>query len=161
MGFRGVVSGCKETRDAIKVCFMTRELTSQKNNSHCVLVRASRWVGMEWELAESWTSVDVFASACAMCRGPCGKPCFIIMLVVWACDVTYIMHRLYCFLPPNAATVFRTNIDGCVMRRCAQAVFNCAARSLGCVWFVFVRFFQVAAGTGFSLMGFIFLLCVG
>lgn len=131
MSFRGVVSGCEETRDAIKVCFMTRELTSQKNNSHCVLVRASRWVGMELELAESWTSVDAFASTCAMCCGPCGKPCFIIMLVVWACDVTHIMHRLYCFLPLNAATVFRTNRDGCMMRRCAQAMFNVAARALG------------------------------
>lgn len=29
MGLRGVVSGCEETRDAIKVCFMARELTSQ------------------------------------------------------------------------------------------------------------------------------------
>lgn len=29
MGLRSVVSGCEETRDAIKVCFMARELTSQ------------------------------------------------------------------------------------------------------------------------------------
>lgn len=29
MGMRGVVSGCEETRDAIKVCFMARELTSR------------------------------------------------------------------------------------------------------------------------------------
>lgn len=75
MGFRGVVSGCEETRDTIKVCFMTRELTSQKYNSHCVLVRESRWVGKELELAESCTTVDMFAPPCAMCYGPCGKPC--------------------------------------------------------------------------------------
>lgn len=29
MGLRGVVNGCEETRDAIKVCFMARDLTSQ------------------------------------------------------------------------------------------------------------------------------------
>lgn len=29
MGLCGVVSGCEEARDTIKVCFMARELTSQ------------------------------------------------------------------------------------------------------------------------------------
>lgn len=75
MDFRGVVSGCEETRDTIKVCFMARELTSQKYNSHCVLVR----VQMGWNGAGigsySCTTVDAFAPPCAMCGGPCGKPC--------------------------------------------------------------------------------------
>lgn len=36
-------------------------------------------------------SVDMFAPPCAMCCGLCGKLCFIILLVVWACDVTRIV----------------------------------------------------------------------
>lgn len=59
------------------------------------------------------------------------------------------MHRLYCFLPQNVATVFRTNRDGCMMRRCAQAMFHFAAR----YWveldlFLCVSFFRVVASGG-------------
>lgn len=61
MGLRRVVSGCEETRDAIKVCFMARELTSQKYNSHCVLVRPSRWFGIELELEASCTRLTLTA----------------------------------------------------------------------------------------------------
>lgn len=54
---------------------------------------------------KSPTCVDMFVTRCAMCCGLCGKLRFIIMLVVWACDVIRIELRLYCFLPLKAATV--------------------------------------------------------
>lgn len=78
MVLRGVVNGCEETRDAIKVCFMALGLDKPKYNSHCVLVRASRWVGMEQRgRADSPRVWRRFVRrGCAGCCGLGGKLAF-------------------------------------------------------------------------------------
>lgn len=69
-------------------------------------------IGSELHQADFPCSADAFAPRCAMCRGLCGKMCFSIKLVLWACDVTRVMLRLYCFLPLKAATSGRAEVLG-------------------------------------------------
>lgn len=60
---------------------------------------------MERQLRTDFSSsVAVFAAQCAMCCGLCGKLSFIIMLGLWAGDVTGVVLRLHRFLPLKAAT---------------------------------------------------------
>lgn len=63
------------------------------------------------------SSMDVFVARCAMCCGLCGKLCFIIMLGLWAGDVTRVVLGLHCFLTLKAATVRAQ--DEQVVRWCA------------------------------------------
>lgn len=138
MVFRGVVSGCEETRDTIKVCFMTRELTRQKYNSHCVLVRGSRRVGMEALLAERCSAGDGGAPPGALGRGPCGKTRLSFrsrygrVMSRTCCGV----YTVSCLQTPPGCSGQTEMAAACAAVRRRALIFH-----LGWAWFIFAPLF--------------------